>query len=360
MRRGAAGQAFYTGRMRAIVVGFGKMGMLHAATLRMLGVGEVAICESSPLVREGILAFAPASPVFASYQEALRTGPVDLAVIATPTASHAPIFRDLATQVRGIFVEKPFAVSAAAAIEATATLSEARRSAVMVGHCLRFAIPFMEAQRYLEGGAIGAVQHVEATMFSSDVLRATGGWRSRSNSGGGGVLLDLGSHLVDMVRALFGTPRQVRGSLSSIVSRGTEDAFRSEWRWEGFDGTVEGSWSKPGVRKATLEIAVAGSRGRLVVSDDVVVLELREPTGDLAAGAHRFPITELEQPVPFDLAGPMYARQLAAWVAAIEHERPAPNGLDENIENLRLIDLIRRSNGELLTVAGAAGSADRA
>ena len=43
--------------MKAIVIGFGEMGMLHAATLRMLGVDEVVICEPATLIQRGLRAF---------------------------------------------------------------------------------------------------------------------------------------------------------------------------------------------------------------------------------------------------------------------------------------------------------------
>lgn len=338
----------------AIVVGFGKMGMLHAATLRMLGVPEVVICEPSPLIQAGVRAFTPDASILSDYREALRAGPVDVAVIATPTASHAPIFRDIAPRVRGVFIEKPFAQSADVAREALATLPEERRPGVMVGHCLRFAIPFIEADRLLRAGVLGRVEHVHATMFSSDVLRPARGWRANAQEAGGGVLLDLGSHLVDIVRMLFGSPQRLRATLTSVVSRHTEDAFRSDWQWDGFDGVLDCSWSNRFVRKATLEVRVTGSNGTVFVSDDVVELALRapaaSPAGVLAAGAHRFPITALERTVPFDLAAPMYTRQLQAWLAAVERGEAATNGIDENVEDLRVIDLIRASQGEWVEV----------
>ena len=332
----------------AIVVGFGKMGMLRAATLRMLGVERVVICEPSSLIQQGIRAFAPRAPIVSTYQDVLRREPIDVAVIATPTASHAPIFRDLAPVVRGVFVEKPFAISAEVAREAVAALPEDRRPGVMVSHCLRFAMPFMEAKRLLAASVLGTVQRFEATMLSSDVLRLTRGWRSRSKTAGGGVLLDLGSHLVDIVRMCFGTPERLRGSVSSVVWRGTEDAFTSEWAYEGFAGTLDCSWSSRAVRKATLEVRISGSGGDMFVSDDVVELDLREAGAGLAAGKHRFPITALEQPVAFDLAAPMYTRQMQAWLSTVATGQPTANSIDENLENLRVIDLIRGSEGQWL------------
>lgn len=91
--------------MKILIIGFGKMGMLHAATARSLpGVSEIVIAETSPLVRQAVAQFAPSAGITADYRQALERSRFDGAVIATPTASHAPIFRSLIGKVRGIFV----------------------------------------------------------------------------------------------------------------------------------------------------------------------------------------------------------------------------------------------------------------
>jgi scyllo-inositol 2-dehydrogenase (NADP+) len=340
--------------MKFLVIGFGKMGMLHAATLGQLpGVSKVVIAETSPLVRRAIAQFAPSAEIVDDYRTALGQDRFDGAVIATPTASHAPIFKDLINRVRGIFIEKPFASSYADAADAAAGLSgqtppsAANAESVMIGHCLRYSAVFQEAKRLLGAGALGQITRFDATMFSSDVLRPAKSWRFKDAQSGGGVLLDLGSHLIDMTRYFFGTPARLTGKIESLVSVKAEDAFESEWLYShGLIGKLTGSWSKKGCRKAALEIHVTGSNGRLSVCDDAVEYDLMKPAAGLPAGAGRSAVTALEQSVPFDLAGPMYARQLEAWVNSLSTSRPAAaNTLEENLMNLKLIDAIRSSQG---------------
>ena len=74
-------------------------------------------------------------------------------------------------------------------------------------------------------------------------------------------------------------------------------------------------------------------------------LELLAAAGELPAGKSRLAVTSLEKAVPFDLAGPMYTRQLEAWVASLGEQPVRTNTLDENLINLRLIDAIRSSEG---------------
>lgn len=332
--------------MKLLVIGFGKMGMLHAATLRMLpGVSEVILAETSPLVRRGIGVFAPGTRVVADYRDVLSEKDLAGAVIATPTASHAAIFRELAPRIRGIFVEKPFASSFAEAAAAAAALPNGAGS-VMTGHCLRFSPIFGEAKRILDTGALKNLIRFEASMFSSDVLKPSKSWRFKDAGSGGGVLLDLGSHLIDMTRYLFGTPVRLSGRVSSVVSERAEDAFESEWEYAGgWTGKLSGSWSRPDVRKASLHLSIIGSNGRMEVSDDAVELQLTEPAAEFGAGSSRRAITALEKAVPFDLAGPMYTRQLLEWTTSLSGPPVRVNTLEENLINLRLIDAIRSAGG---------------
>lgn len=333
--------------MKLLVIGFGKMGMLHAATLRMLpGVSEVIVAESSPLIRRGITAFAPDARVVPDYREALREKDLAGAVIATPTASHAPIFKELAASVRGIFVEKPFAAGYRQAADAAAALPPGRSVSVMTGHCLRFSPVFLEAKRLIDAGVLKKPGRFEASMFSSDVLKPSKSWRFKGAASGGGVLLDLGSHLIDITRHFFGTPCRLSGRTELVVSAQAEDAFESEWNYKnGLNGRLTGSWSKRDCRKPSLSLRITGSNGQMEVFDDGLEVTLHESAAGLAAGHTRLSVTSLERPVPFDLAGPMYTRQMEAWLQSLEGQPLQTNTLEENLTNLRLIDAIRAAGG---------------
>ncbi len=323
------------------------MGMLHAATLRMMpDISEVIIAETSPLIHRVIRTFAPDAHIVTDYREAFDDAAVQCAVIATPTASHAPIFQTLAPRLQSIFVEKPFAAGLADATSAISALPPKGSSAVMVGHCLRYSPIFVEAKRLIDAGVVGELTGFQATVFSSDVLKPARSWRFKGAAAGGGVLLDLGSHLVDMTRYFFGTPDRLTGRIRAIVSQDTEDAFESEWFYPNFSGKLEGSWSKPDCRKATLQIRVMGRQGQMTVTDDAVEVQIDSPAAGLPAGKTRLPITALEGPTAFELAGPLYTHQMEAWLRAVNGATLRANTLEENLINLDLIDHIRNSSGQ--------------
>ena len=156
--------------------------------------------------------------------------------------------------------------------------------------------------------------------FSSDVTHASSGWRFKKGASGGGVLLDLGSHLTDMLRSFFGMPGSICGAASKIVSKDVEDEFKGEWIYPTFSGDVHVSWSRPDMRKATLKISVSGDNGQLIVSDDSIQYKLDASVGSFERGSKSMSITSLESAVSFDLAGPMYTRQCLEFIEAIQKQ----------------------------------------
>jgi predicted dehydrogenase len=149
-----------------------------------------------------------------------------------------------------------------------------------------------------------------------------------------------------MTRCFFGTPNRLSGRTETLVSVNAEDAFESEWVYrDGLTGQLSGSWSKRDCRKPSLSMRITGSNGQMDVFDDGVELSLTEAAAGQPAGASRLAVTSLERPVPFDLAGPMYTRQMEAWLGSLAGQPLQTNTLEENLTNLRLIDAIRSSGG---------------
>ena len=341
--------------MKALVIGFGKMGMLHAATLNALGAaGEIIICDPSALVREAVKAFCPERKVYADYREAIERESPGLAVLAAPNHAHFSIFSDLCRRGIHTFIEKPFVADADEARQACRIAAETApgaRAKVMIGYCLRFAPTFLLAKSILQAGALGKIYHFGVSMYSSDVVEAQGGWRFEKSKKGGGVLLDLGSHAVDMTRFLFGVPEKVLGTVSRWVSKDVEDYFSARFYYADFSGTLESSWSMPEVRKPALCVSVVGENGTLEAANDEVITVLKSEKPPRRSGFEKTDITRLSRPVPFDLAGPFYTEQWVELLEAIRSGKDFSNTISESLQNHELIDLIRRSEGVVRPVS---------
>lgn len=154
---------------------------------------------------------------------------VDLIVLATPPAQHRE--QALAAISRGIHlvVDKPFAPDS----EAASAMIDAARQAntvLTVFHNRRWDGDFLTLKRLVQQEAFGAVRSFESR-FEWWRPDGFGNWRdSVSLVQGGGLLLDLGSHLIDQAIQLFGPVQEASAELarySGNQSDSDEDCFVS-------------------------------------------------------------------------------------------------------------------------------------
>jgi predicted dehydrogenase len=140
------------------------------------------------------------------------SGELDLVAISTPNRTHVPIALAAIEVGLHVVVDKPIAPSAAAA----RTIADgARRRGVLAipFQNRRWDGDFLTVRRLLDGGALGAPLRFESR-FERWRPAPTGGWRERGTpDDAGGLLFDLGSHLIDQALVLFGPVRGVYAEL---------------------------------------------------------------------------------------------------------------------------------------------------
>ena len=152
----------------------------------------VAVVDPNPLKRRHARDLSPGAAVVASLDEALALG-VDAVVIATPAHTHATLALAALDQGADVFVEKPLAMTIADA-ERCAALAEARGRIGMVGHLLRYHPAVTRLVEICRGGALGPLEHVEASR------RSVNGDRSAS------ALWTLGPHDLSVIHAIDESP----------------------------------------------------------------------------------------------------------------------------------------------------------
>ena len=193
--------------MRVAIIGYGLAGeVFHAPLVASVDGLDVAVIvagneERAARARERY----PDARVIASADDAWD---VDLAVIATPNRSHAPLALEAIRRGVGVVVDKPLAPTAA---EAEAVVRAAAEAGVLltVFQNRRWDGDFLTARRLVHDGALGDVIRFESRFerFRPEVRQ---GWREHGDPAeGGGQLFDLGAHLVDQARVLFGHPVRV-------------------------------------------------------------------------------------------------------------------------------------------------------
>ncbi|HEY2603923.1 MAG TPA: Gfo/Idh/MocA family oxidoreductase [Thermoleophilaceae bacterium] len=194
--------------LRAGVVGYGLAGeVFHAPLIDAVDGIEVAgIVTTDPERQASARSTYPNAEVVYNVEDLWDR--IDLLVVATPNRAHVPL--GLAGVEHGlpVVVDKPLAPSVT---EAELLLSTGGQVTVFQNR--RFDGDFLTLRGALERGELGTVTRFESR-FERFRPTVGDGWRELGDPGeGGGLLLDLGAHLVDQARVLFGPPLRVYGEL---------------------------------------------------------------------------------------------------------------------------------------------------
>ena len=135
----------------------------------------------------------------------------DCALVAVPHCNYLSVIETLATSKIHILKEKPFAVSVDDA-KTIKRLIEDNNITLQVTLQRRFNPIFRSFRQLL--GRIGKIHSIEAR-YTMNIARLDDGWRSSRSFSGGGALIDLGYHYIDLIVWYFGLPDSVTGKLST-------------------------------------------------------------------------------------------------------------------------------------------------
>jgi predicted dehydrogenase len=202
------------------------------------------------------------STAYESYEELAEQAEVDAVLVCTPPITHGPIARHFLDAGIAVLCEKPLAIDPRTARD-LASLSYERGTLLTMASKFRYVQDVVRAKSILESGILGDVILLE-NVFASRTDMSTR-WNSDPAVSGGGVLIDNGTHSVDIVRYLLGPIAEVLAVEGKRVqSLGVEDTVQLFVRAEsGARGTIDLSWSLDKERNSFLEIY--GSNGTVQV-----------------------------------------------------------------------------------------------
>lgn len=192
--------------IRVGLLGYGLAGSVFHAPLvdATPGMTLAAIVTSDPRRQAAAAARYPAATVL-SDADALwsMAGSLDLAVVATPNRFHAPLALAALEHGLAVVVDKPFAPTA---VEGHRLLAAARERGrpLSVFQNRRWDGDFLTVRRLVEAGDLGRIARFESR-FERWRPTIEDDWRESGSAGdAGGVLFDLGAHVIDQALQLFG------------------------------------------------------------------------------------------------------------------------------------------------------------
>jgi predicted dehydrogenase len=246
----------------------------------VIGIGDITTKRVIPAIQAeprsslyGIVTRDPAKAgayharTFATLDEALGDSEVQAVYVGTPVFLHAPQTIQSLRAGKHVLCEKPMAMNEA---EARTMVAAAKESGKIFGvaYYRRLYPKLIRAKQLIEAGTIGKPVFAELTnhmWFDGEGAPGERSWLFDPAKAGGGPLLDIASHRIDVLNFLFGKPLRVTGQLSNVVHHyAVEDNATLMIEYEnGVRGIVDVRWHSK-IRRD--ECRIRGTDGEIEMS----------------------------------------------------------------------------------------------
>ncbi|MEM1542499.1 MAG: Gfo/Idh/MocA family oxidoreductase [Candidatus Bathyarchaeia archaeon] len=213
------------------IIGLGYAGQIHLMNAKRLGNASlVAVADISKKALSRAKRYR-VRKTFTDYKQMLKDPEIDAVIIALPTHLHLKSAIDAAEAKKHMMIEKPIARNVE---EAKEIIEAARRNNVklMVGYPLRFNQQFQDLKRRIYDGTLGDIEIAIANYISTGPFfhrtethapTPVPEWWFQKDLTGGGALIDLGSHLINLLRWYFGEITNIKSYLGYRFNMDFED-----------------------------------------------------------------------------------------------------------------------------------------
>lgn len=156
--------------------------------------------------------------IYNDYHEMLKNDSIDIVIICAPNFLHAPVAIEALKAGKHVLTEKPMTIDVESAKEMK-RIADQSGKILMVAQNNRFHGESLLLKRLIQQKKLGDIYHVKAAWIRRNGIPGWGSWFTQKHMSGGGSLIDIGVHMLDLALWLIDFPKPV-----SIVGR-TFDIF---------------------------------------------------------------------------------------------------------------------------------------
>jgi predicted dehydrogenase len=311
----------------------------HMPVLKKLKSVELAAICDNDLPKARALATRFGIPdVFDDIEDLLGHERVDALLVATPNHLHeSHILAALAAGCH-VLVEKPLALTAAAA-QKLGKAAEKRGRVLMVGMTHRYRPDAQAVRSFVQNGELGQIDSIRSSWHVARPARTALGWRQRKDEAGGGAMLDLGLTMLDLCFWLAGNPTPARVSATLVHPKGERAVEQSGSAYvvcdDGASVFVDVTWRHIGEGER-FGVGLRGAKGTAGINPLHVWKELNGIPQDVS------PTGSLSRENSFSAS---FRAQWAHFLAAIAGEAEVPP-MTEHVTLLRVLEAIYKSDAD--------------
>jgi predicted dehydrogenase len=326
---------------RVGLVGYGSSGAgFHAPLLRDAGLDLVAVVSANPQRAAQAQAENPGVTVVADLPALLAVPRLDVVVVASPSGHHVEHAEFFLKADVAVVVDKPIATDAHQA-QGMVDLATGRGVPLTVFQNRRYDPEFATMRDLVHRGVLGQLRRTEMRWERWRPVPKDR-WRERATPAeGGGLLLDLHTHLLDQAVLLHGRVVSVYAELDAWTMTGEDDTFLALRHTDGYSTHLSASSvaGAPGPRAR-----ITGSAGTFLLGsagDEGTAF----PDADGGPGQHGWVVRGDEREPVLGLAGDAadFYREVAGALAAPDPQERMPVDPRDAVHVLAVIDAARIS-----------------
>ncbi len=288
----------------------------------------VAVMDADKAAAQRVAEKYGAKYAFDNFEDLLKLEEIQAVYIASPVFCHKEQCIAAAKAKKDILIEKPIALSVADA-EELAAICEAEGVKLGVGFMMRFHSYHQKIRELIAEGKLGEIVSARAqlTCWYPEMENC---WRQDVKLSGGGAMMDMGIHCIDLIRYITGLEiAETKGMVGNQVFKySVEDAGAAIYRMEnGALCYVDANFNIPDAA-AKCKLEFYGTKGSVFAEGTISQVEggrievlCMEEVGGYDASQNRGEIKPLEINVEF---GNMYTKEIEAFGRAVAGEGEIP------------------------------------
>ncbi len=311
----------------------------------------VAVMDTNEEVAQGCKEKYGAKYAFSNFEDVLALPEIEAVYIASPVFFHKEQAIKAANAKKNILLEKPVALTVEDAEEIKKACEE-NNVKISIGFLMRFHEYHQKIKEIISEGKIGEIVSMRGqfTCWYPDI---EGAWRQKKELSGGGALVDMGIHVIDLLHYITGLKTVEVAAFNQTQTFGYEVDDSSNLIMKMDNGSVayvDSNFNIPDAASVA-KLEIYGTKGSIVakgtlaqdevgsvdilISDDKLGYDAGQARGELAA-------TSLEG----TLLGNMYTKEVDGLCDAIINDTDVPVSIESAIFDQKVIEAAYLSTAE--------------
>ena len=226
------------------IIGAGRIGHVHGESISKFVKNATVKTIADPFMNEKTEAWAKSLGIEKTtkdYHEIFNDPEIEAVLICASTDQHSPLSIEALRAGKHVFCEKPDAINVEEVLKMNRAAEKAGKT-LMIMRNNRFSPASQYAKKYIESGAMGDIYCGRCGWQRRRGIPGKGGWFTTKAQSGGGPLIDLGVHMIDLAIWLMGSPKPVTVTGSTyckFADSDTSDSVNSDFGDKVSGGTFD-------------------------------------------------------------------------------------------------------------------------